>query len=126
MSFNLISTAWAADAAAVAPQPTMMESFAQFAPLLFILALMYFLLIRPQQKRFSEHQAMVKDIRRGDKIITGGGIFGTVIKLDGDEAMTVEIADNVRIKIQRSSISAVVQRADAPANANVPTDTKSA
>lgn len=125
MSFNLVSPAWAADTAAM-PQPSGMETFMQFAPLIGIVLLMYFMLIRPQQQRFSEHQKMVRELRRGDRIITGGGVFGTIIKLEGDDVLVVEIADNVRIKVQRASISGVVGRADAPANANEPDKSKSA
>ncbi len=128
MNFSLISTAWAADTAATvtAPQPGALDTLMQFAPLLGILALMYFLLIRPQQKRFEDHQKMVRDIRRGDKIITGGGVFGTVIKLEGEDVLVVEIADNIRIRVQRGSISGVVSRAEAPANANEPSKSQSA
>ncbi len=128
MSFNLISSAWAADAAsAVAvPQSSGMDTLIQFAPLIGIVALMYFMLIKPQQQRFTEHQKMVRELRRGDRIITGGGVFGTIIKLEGDDVLVVEIADNVRIKVQRASISGVVGRADAPANANEPDKSKSA
>lgn len=126
MSFSLISTAWAADAAATIPQPSGMDTFIQFAPLIGIVALMYFMLIKPQQQRFNDHQKMVRDLRRGDRIITGGGVFGTIIKLEGDDILVVEIADNVRVKVQRASISGVVGKADAPANANEPDKSKSA
>ncbi len=126
MSFNLISPAWAADAAAAVPQPTAMDTLMQFAPLIGIVALMYFMLIKPQQKRFTDHQKMVRELRRGDRIITGGGVYGTIIKLEGDDVLVVEIADNVRIKVQRASISGVVGKADAPANANEPDKSKSA
>jgi preprotein translocase subunit YajC len=123
MSFNLISSAWAADAvvaAAAVPQESGLDTVMKLAPLIGIVALMYFMLIRPQQQRFNEHQKMVKELRRGDKVVTGGGAHATIIKLEGDDVLVVEIADNVRIKVQRASITAVLNRADAPANANEP------
>ena len=58
-----------------------MDQFAQFIPLLLIFAIMYFLLIRPQQKKMKDHQAMVNGLRRGDKVVTAGGMFGKVVKV---------------------------------------------
>ena len=58
-----------------------MEQFGQFIPLLLIFGIMYFLLIRPQQKKMKEHQAMVNGMRRGDKVVTAGGMFGKVVKV---------------------------------------------
>ena len=126
MDFSLISTAWAADAAAVLPQPTTTDTLMQFAPLIFIVALMYFLLIRPQQQRFAEQQKMLKALKRGDRIVTGGGIHGTITKLDGEDVLVVEIADNVRVRVQRASVTGVVGAAETPANANEPDKSKSA
>lgn len=80
-----------------------------FTPLLFIVLLfgvMYFLMIRPQQKRLKEHQAMVANIRRGDTVVTSGGIIGKVTKVD-DQELQVEIAEGVKIKIVRSTVSEV-------------------
>ncbi len=125
MSFDFISPAYAA-ASAVPPQASAMDTYMQFAPLIAILALMYFLLIRPQQKRFEEHQRVIKDIRRGDRIITGGGVHATVIKMEGDDVLVVEIADNVRVRIQRASITGVIGKGDAVANSNEPEKIKSA
>lgn len=134
MNFSLISTAWAADtatatAAAVAPvaeQTSGWDEVIRLSPLIGLLVILYVMLIRPQQKRYNEHQKMVRDIRRGDKIITGGGVFGTVIKLEGEDVLVVEIADNIRIRVQRGSISTVVSRSDSPANANEPSKSQSA
>lgn len=125
MSFDFIRPAYAA-ASAVPAQTSAMDTYMQFAPLIAILALMYFLLIRPQQKRFEEHQRVIKDIRRGDRIITGGGVHATVIKMEGDEVLVVEIADNVRVRIQRSSISGVIGKGETVANNNEPEKSKSA
>jgi len=125
MSFDFISPAYAA-ASAVPPEASAMDTYMKFAPLIAILALMYFLLIRPQQKRFEEHQRVIKDIRRGDRIITVGGVHATVVKMEGDDVLVVEIADNVRVRIQRASITGVIGKGDAVANSNEPEKIKSA
>jgi preprotein translocase subunit YajC len=75
-------------------------------PTMLIIGIMYFLMIRPQQKRLKEHQAMVAGIRRGDTIVTSGGIIGKVAKVE-DQELQVEIAEGVKIKILRSTISEV-------------------
>jgi preprotein translocase subunit YajC len=75
-------------------------------PTMLIIGIMYFLMIRPQQKRLKDHQAMIGGIRRGDTVVTGGGIVGKVTKVDEQE-LQVEIADNVRIKIVRGTVSEV-------------------
>ena len=75
-------------------------------PTMLIIGIMYFLMIRPQQKRLKEHQAMVAAVRRGDTVVTSGGIIGKVAKVD-DQELQVEIAEGVKIKILRSTISEV-------------------
>jgi preprotein translocase subunit YajC len=75
-------------------------------PTMLIIGIMYFLMIRPQQKKLKEHQAMVAAIRRGDTIVTSGGIIGKVTKVD-DQELQVEIADGVKIKLLRSTVSEV-------------------
>jgi preprotein translocase subunit YajC len=75
-------------------------------PTMLIIGIMYFLMIRPQQKRLKEHQAMVSALRRGDTVVTSGGIIGKVTKVD-DQELQVEIAEGVRIKIVRSTVSEV-------------------
>jgi preprotein translocase subunit YajC len=75
-------------------------------PTMLIIGIMYFLMIRPQQKRLKEHQAMVAAIRRGDTIVTSGGIIGKVAKVE-DQELQVEIAEGVKIKILRSTVSEV-------------------
>ena len=69
----------------------------------------YFLLIRPQQKKQKEHQAMLSKITAGDEVVTAGGILGKVIET-GDQFLTVEIADNVRIKVQRFQVTSLVPK----------------
>ena len=87
-------------------------AFQAFLPLILIFVVFYFLLIRPQQKKMKQHREMLDAIRRGDKIITGGGILATVVKVDNDQELTVEIAKDVKVKVQRATISAVVNRTE--------------
>lgn len=88
----------------------------QLAPLVLIFVVFYFLLIRPQQQRLKAHREMVANLRRGDVVVTGGGIVGKVTKVQGDEA-TIEIAENTRIKVVKTSISEVRAKTEpAPAN----------
>ena len=75
-------------------------------PTMLIIGIMYFLMIRPQQKRLKEHRDMVAAIRRGDTVVTSGGIIGKVAKVDENE-LQVEIADGVKIKVVRSTVSEV-------------------
>ena len=75
-------------------------------PTILIIGIMYFLMIRPQQRRLKDHRDMVAAIRRGDTVVTAGGIVGKVAKVD-DHELQVEIADNVKIKVLRSTISEV-------------------
>ncbi len=92
-------------------------------PLVLIFIVFYFLLIRPQQKKMKQHKEMLGNIRRGDTVITGGGITGKVTKVDNELEVTVEIAKEVKVKVQRSLISGVQVKGDpvkggAPANEN--------
>ena len=75
-------------------------------PMIVMFAIFYFLLIRPQQKKQKEHQAMLDSIKEGDNILTSGGIYGTIKKIKED-VITVQIADNVRVKVSRKSVSSV-------------------
>ncbi len=81
-------------------------------PLILIFVVFYFLLIRPQQKKAKEHKGMLEAIRRGDKIVTGGGIIGTVSKVIDDNTVSVEIADGIKVKVQRSLISGVLSKTE--------------
>jgi preprotein translocase subunit YajC len=116
-----ISTALAADTVAAAGDAAAAASpFTQavvtFAPLLLVLVIFYFFLVRPQQKRMSEFQKMVSALRRGDKIVTTGGIIGTIHRVeDNQPEITLEIAEGVRIKLQRTAIAEVLMKS-APAN----------
>jgi len=88
----------------------------QLLPLILIFAVFYFLLIRPQQKKMKEHRAMLGGLKRNDKIITGGGLVGTVTKVrDDSDEVEVELAPNVRVTVLRGTIGSVV-KPPAPAN----------
>lgn len=94
-----------------------MQNFGQFIPLILIFGIMYFLLIRPQQKKLKQHQAMVAALRRGDQIITQGGVMGKVTKVKDDGEVEVEIAKGVNVRVVRSTIATVVNKTE-PAAAN--------
>ncbi len=76
-----------------------MEAFGTFLPLILIFAVFYFLLIRPQQRKVKQHKEMLSNLKRGDKIITSGGIIGTINKVSDNRELTVEVSENVEIKI---------------------------
>ena len=78
--------------------------FVSFVPLILIVVVFWFFLIRPQQKRQKEHQKMISELGKGDRIVTTGGLFGTITKI-GEDRMTVEIADKVRVQIERGQVS---------------------
>ena len=89
------------------------ETLMQILPLVLIFVVFYFLLIRPQQKKSKEHKEMLGKLRRGDRVVTGGGIVGTVAKVpDSGDEISVDIAENVRVKVVRGTISAVVARGE--------------
>lgn len=93
-------------------------------PLILIFVVFYFLLIRPQQQKMKAHKAMISAVKRGDKVLTAGGIFGTVTKVeDADDVVVVEIAKEVRVRVARSTISDLVNR---PGQAKPANDTDSA
>ena len=84
----------------------------QFLPLILIFAIMYFLLIRPQQKKVKEHQAMVGARRRGDKVVTQGGMIAKVTKVKDDNEIEVEIAEGVKVNVVKSTIATVVSKTE--------------
>ena len=89
----------------------------QLVPLILIFGIMYFLLIRPQQKKLKDHQRMVEALRRGDMVVTQGGIIGKVTKVKEGGELEVEIAENVRVRILGGSVSQVLSKTE-PANTN--------
>jgi preprotein translocase subunit YajC len=84
----------------------------QFLPLILIFVVFYFLLIRPQQRKTKDHKTMLDALRRGDRVVTGGGIIGTVARVENPEEVTVDIADGVRVRVLRSTISSVLAKPD--------------
>ncbi|SIT84669.1 preprotein translocase subunit YajC [Pontibaca methylaminivorans] len=88
------------------------SAIAQFLPLILIFVIMYFLLIRPQQKRAKAHTAMVEALRRGDIVITQGGVIGKVVKVRDDNELEVEIAENVKVRVVRNSITSVASKTE--------------
>tara|TARA_Y100000992_G_scaffold289054_1_gene243244 strand:+ start:88 stop:372 length:285 start_codon:yes stop_codon:yes gene_type:complete len=86
------------------------SGFAQFIPLILIFIIFYFFLIRPQQKRVKDHKAMVESLKRGDEIITSGGIIGTIDRVMEDDRIEVIIGDNVKVQIIRSTITSLLKK----------------
>ena len=99
------------------------DMLVQFAPLIFVFAIMYVLLLRPQQKRASENKLMIKNVRRGDTVVTNGGIVGRVTKVIDDNELEAEIADNVRVRVVRSMIADVRAKGE-PVKADQPKPAK--
>jgi preprotein translocase subunit YajC len=93
-----------------------MEAFAQFVPLILIFVIMYFLLIRPQQKKVKEHQAMVAALRRGDEVVTQGGLIGKITKVKDDTEIEVELASGVKVRVVRPTIAQVRSKTEPAAN----------
>jgi len=81
----------------------------QIAPLVLIFAVFYFLLIRPQQKKMKEHRSMVEALSKGDKVVTAGGLVGQISKIESDRIALVEIAENVKVQVVRSTITEVIK-----------------
>jgi preprotein translocase subunit YajC len=91
---------------------------ASFIPLVLMFVIFYFLLIRPQQKKTKEHRDMVAGIKKGDRIITSGGIHGQITAVD-DTTLTVEISDKVRVKLNRANVAGLVQTQTQPVKKTV-------
>ncbi len=85
------------------------STLVQYLPIVVIIIAFYFILIRPQQKRQKERNAMLKAIEVGDKVVTIGGIHGNVVEMD-DQTITLRVADNTRIKFERSAVNAVREK----------------
>lgn len=101
----LISNAYAQTAAAAGP----MDSVMQFLPIILMFVVLYFLMIRPQMKKAKEHKALVEALSKGDEIITTGGMAGRITKVS-DDFVTVAIADNVEIQMQKPAIATVLPK----------------
>ncbi len=108
MELQLITPAFAQSV----PGMPSSETILQFVPFVLIFVIMWFLIIRPQQRRAREHQEMIKGVRRGDTVVSSGGILGRVTKVTEDPEIEVEIAEGVRVKLLRTMISEVRTRGE--------------
>ena len=88
----------------------MNSQFAQFIPLILIFVIFYFFLIRPQQKRVKDHKAMVESLKRGDEVITSGGIIGIVDRIMEDDRIEVTISEGTKVQIIRSTITSLLKK----------------
>lgn len=93
-----------------------MGGLAGIIPFILMFVIFYFLLIRPQQKRMKEHRKMIENLRRGDQVITAGGLIAKVTKVGDEDECEVQIADGVKVKIVKSTVTAVVSKTE-PAEA---------
>ena len=89
-----------------------MEALGQFVPLILIFAIMWFLLIRRQQKKLKEHKAMVQALRRGDQVVTQGGLIGKVSKVKDEDEIEVEIAQGVKVRVVKSTVAQVLSKTE--------------
>lgn len=113
----LITPAIAQGAAASSSSAGGGELFMQLVPFILIFIIMWFLIIRPQQKRARQHVEMISAVRRGDTVVTAAGFIGKVTKVIDDAELEVEIADGVRVRVIRSTLSDVRSKSE-PANTN--------
>jgi preprotein translocase subunit YajC len=87
-------------------------AFGQFLPLILIFAIMYFLLIRPQQQKVKQHKAMVEAVKRGDRIVTQGGLLGKVTKVKDEYEVEVELAEGIKVRVVKATIANVTDRTE--------------
>ena len=88
------------------------SGFAQFVPLILIFVIFYFFLIRPQQKKVKDHKSMVAALKRGDEVITSGGIVATIERVHEDDKIDLSISENVTVKVVKSTIQNLLTKAD--------------
>ncbi|HZB93829.1 MAG TPA: preprotein translocase subunit YajC [Stellaceae bacterium] len=88
------------------------DALVQMLPIVLIIVVMYFLLMRPQQQKAKQLREMLAALRRGDRVVTGGGIIGTIAKVVNDDEVLVEIADGVRVRVARSTISSILAKTE--------------
>tara|TARA_B100000686_G_scaffold22006_1_gene20101 strand:+ start:225 stop:509 length:285 start_codon:yes stop_codon:yes gene_type:complete len=86
------------------------SGFAQFVPLILIFVIFYFFLIRPQQKKVKEHKLMVAALKRGDEVITSGGIVGKIERVLGDDKVEIKISENVTVQVVQSTIQSLLNK----------------
>ncbi len=83
-----------------------------FIPFILIIVVFYFLIFRPQQKKAKQHREMLANLRRGDRIVTGGGIVGRIARLEGDKELIVEISPDIRVRIMRSTVAELLSHGE--------------
>ena len=86
------------------------SGFAQFVPLILIFVILYFFLIRPQQKKVKEHKQMVASLKRGDEVVTSGGIVGKIERVLGDDKVDISISENVTVQVVQSTIQSLLNK----------------
>ena len=84
----------------------------QFAPILFVLVLMYFLVLRPQTKKAKQHRDMIEALRRGDRVLTAGGLIGTITKVDNGAEVQIELAEGVRVRVVKATLAQVLAKTE--------------
>jgi preprotein translocase subunit YajC len=92
------------------------SAFSSFVPLILIFAIMYFLMIRPQQKKAKQHKAMIDSLRRGDQVVTSGGVLGKVSKVSDDGIVEIEITEGVKVRVMRATIAQVLNKTEPAAS----------
>ena len=93
-----------------------MEQFGTFLPLILIFLVFWILLIRPQQKKMKQHREMIKNLKRGDKIVTSGGLIGNITKVNENKELTLEISNDIRVQIAPGMVSEFLSRTDIKIN----------
>jgi len=88
------------------------SGFAQFIPLILIFVIFYFFLIRPQQKKVKEHKLMVAALKRGDEVVTSGGLVGKIERVLGDDKVDILISENVTVQVVQSTIQSLLNKSD--------------
>ena len=88
------------------------SGFAQFIPLILIFVIFYFFLIRPQQKKVKEHKGMVTALKRGDEVVTSGGIVGKIERVLGEDKVVILISENVTVEVVQSTIQSILSKSD--------------
>ena len=88
------------------------SGFAQFIPLILIFVIFYFFLIRPQQKKVKEHKLMVASLKRGDQVVTSGGLVGKIERVLGDDKVDISISENVTVQVVQSTIQSLLNKSD--------------
>ena len=88
------------------------SGFAQFIPLILIFVIFYFFLIRPQQKKIKEHKIMVSNLKRGDQVVTSGGIIGVVERIIEEDKIDLNISENVNVQVVKSTVQNLINKSD--------------